>query len=394
MSLSRLIYYSAILAGWAAFGAWAVAEFLVFNRLPSAAQAVVVGGLVGAAIGTAVNVAAALGGGGMAKLGSRAVIGGIGGGLGGSLGAILGNTLYGLGAGSGFGWLFRGVGWMLMGIGIGVVDGIQEGSFAKIRNGLIGGAIGGLVGGLLFDPMVSLIASASGMSSRAVAFVVLGLAIGGGVGLAQVVMREAWLTVVDGYRPGRQLLLTRPITVLGRGEHLPLPFIGAMNHGIAIEQLRIVRNQDGGFMLEDLGGGSVTAVNRQSVRGPARLRDGDVVQLGPNAIRFNERRAGSGTIAAGPQGERQAGQPHASRPPLPVPAPSPPPPRPVRASGGAPSSSTPQPPEASGPATVPRAAPPKPSVPGSHKSQPPVPGSPQAFPPRQPPPPPPPPPPR
>jgi hypothetical protein len=389
MSLSRLIYYSAILAGWAAFGAWAVAEFLVFNRLPSAAQAVVVGGLVGAAIGTAVNVAAALGGGGIAKLGSRAVIGAIGGGLGGSLGAILGNTLYGLGAGSGFGWLFRGVGWMLMGIGIGVIDGIQEGSVAKIRNGFIGGAIGGLVGGLLFDPLVLLIASASGMSSRAVALVALGLAIGGGVGLAQVVMREAWLTVVDGYRPGRQLLLTRPITVLGRGEHLPLPFIGAMNHGIAVEQLRIVRSQDGGFTLEDLGGGSVTAVNRQSVRGPVRLRDGDVVHVGSNAIRFNERRASSGTIAGGQQGDRQTGQPNASRPPVPVPIP--PPPRPVRALGGA-SSSTPQPPEAPGPATAPRATPPKPSLPGSHKSQPPVPGVPPASPPRQPPPPPPPPP--
>lgn len=216
MSLGRLVFYSAVLAGWAAFAAWLLAEFGVVGRLPEGVEPVAVGAIVGAAIGAAVNLAAALGGGGFASLGLRGLIGFCGGAVGGCLGTALGNLVYGVGPESGAGWILRGVGWMLVGLGIGVIEGLQERSIAKIRNGLIGGALGGLAGGLLFDPLAGLVVSATGMSSRATAFVVLGLAIGGCIGLAQVVMRQAWLTVVDGYRPGRQLLLSRPTTIIGR----------------------------------------------------------------------------------------------------------------------------------------------------------------------------------
>ena len=76
------------------------------------------------------------------------------------------------------------------------------------------------------------------MSSRAAAFVVLGLSIGAAIGLAHVVFRVAWLTVVDGFRTGRQLTLTQAVTVLGRGDHLPLPFLGPTNKDLDAEHLR------------------------------------------------------------------------------------------------------------------------------------------------------------
>jgi hypothetical protein len=317
-----LVFYSSVLAGWAAFAAWAVAEALVFGRLAPSIEPAVVGGLVGAGIGLAVNVAAALGAGGWKALGSRAAIGGAGGVLGGAVGAFVGNAVYLMGSSGELGWALRAVGWLLMGMGIGVIDGIQERSVAKIRNGLIGGALGGLVGGLLFDPLANLVASATGMSSRATAFVVLGLTIGGLIGLVQVVMRDAWLTVVDGYRPGRQLLLSRPITTLGSAEHLPLPFIGAMNAGIPPEQLRISRQADGGFVLEEVVKGATAAVNQQAIQRPTRLHDQDVIRLGPNIIRFNERRSATSAVGAPPPATATG---TATGPVVPPP---PPPPRP------------------------------------------------------------------
>ena len=46
----------------------------------------------------------------------------------------------------------RAIGWLVMGLGIGVVEGLYERSSSKIRNGLVGGAVGGILGGFLFDP--------------------------------------------------------------------------------------------------------------------------------------------------------------------------------------------------------------------------------------------------
>lgn len=289
MSLARLVFYSAILAGWAAFIAWSVAEGAVLDRFPANIEVAVVGAILGGAIGGAVNGAAALGGGALSASLQRSLPGLLGGACGGAVGAAIGNVLFSFVPGGFLGWIVRGLGWMLMGMGIGMIDGLLDRSGPKVRNGLLGGALGGLLGGLLFDPLQSLVSSGTGMSSRATAFVILGLAIGACIGLAQVVLREAWLTVVDGYRPGRQIIL-RPLTTLGRAEHLPLPFIGAMNSALAPEQVTIEQRSDGGFLLHDHGGGPRTTVNHQPTSGAVPLRDGDLIRLGPNVIRFNQRR--------------------------------------------------------------------------------------------------------
>ena len=46
------------------------------------------------------------------------------------------------------------------------------------------------------------------ITSRAAGFVAVGLCIGGAVGLTHLLLRHAWLTVLDGDRPGRQVILT------------------------------------------------------------------------------------------------------------------------------------------------------------------------------------------
>ena len=320
MSLGRLVYYSAVLAGWAALIAWIVAEWVILGRLPL--EVLLTAAVVGGAIGCAVNVAAGMSGTGLQTLLKRAAPGFVGGAIGGAVGGLVGDVAYGIG-------LPRGLGWMLMGVGIGMVEGIQERSFEKVRNGLIGGAIGGLIGGFLFDPVQALAASGSGMSSRATAFVVLGLSIGACIGLAHVVLKEAWLTVLDGYRPGRQLILSRSVTTLGRADHLPLPFLGTMNADLSPEQVRIARQPDGHFFIEDIGGTQRSWLNQVPIHQPVGLRDNDVIKVGRNLIRFNERRATHPSQSTlGTASPRQTPAP----PPPPVPVP-PPPPVPTRSSG-------------------------------------------------------------
>ncbi len=245
------------------------------------------------------------------QLARRALPGLVGGGIGGCLGGLVGNFLLDIG-------LTRAIGWIIMGLAIGVVEGLYERNFRKIRNGLLGGGLGGLLGGLLFDPILSWTATDSGMSSRATAFVVLGLCVGASTGLAQVVLRDAWLTVVDGYRTGRQLNLTRAVTVLGRSDCLPLPFLGPMNKDLEPEHLRIIRRLDGSYVVEDNRSKLGTRLNNQPLDGPTGLKDGDVIRLGTNLVRFNERR------------RRLGGQPGAAIPQAVEPAPSPPPPPMVR----------------------------------------------------------------
>jgi hypothetical protein len=277
MSLQRLVFYSAMVGGWAAFLGWLLSEILFLHRAREVGDLALVltAALVGAAIGGGLNLLAGLPSGRWHRQLLRLVPG--------LLGGYLGNVLY-LRFPSV--WL-RALGWMLMGLGIGAVEGLYDRSWNKIRNGLLGGALGGLLGGLLFDPILAAVRSP--MSSRAAAFVLLGLCIGLLVGLAQVVLREAWLTVVEGYRPGRQLILNQEVTTLGTSEKAQLPFIAFGAQGVDSKHVVIVRYEDGSFGAQDNNTRTGTLVNGEPVRGVVRLQNGDLIVLGKNTVRFNER---------------------------------------------------------------------------------------------------------
>jgi pSer/pThr/pTyr-binding forkhead associated (FHA) protein len=293
MSLYRLAYYSMILGGWSAFLAWATAELLIL-RTPFAGSSMgvgLVGALVGAAIGAAISIVPILANAQWKQIVPRSLPGLIGGLIGGACGGIAGNLLFS------FLGCPRALGWMFMGLAIGVAEGLYERSAIKIRNGLIGGGLGGLIGGFLFDPILHLAQSGSAMSSRAIAFVILGLAVGALIGLVQVVLKDAWLTVVDGYRSGRQLILTQPVTTLGRADHLALPFSGEMSRDLEAEHTRIRRQPGGAFTLEDNKSRIGTRLNGQIIQAAQTLKDGDFIKLGSNLIRFNLRSRESGAAA-------------------------------------------------------------------------------------------------
>jgi pSer/pThr/pTyr-binding forkhead associated (FHA) protein len=239
--------------------------------------------IVGGVLGVGLWVVSGMTNARWAQLLKRARLGLVGGLAGGGLGGLVGAVLY---------WLYfpRAIGWLIMGMGIGAAEGLYEHSRRKTRNGLIGGTVGGLLGGLLFGWIAQ---ARLEMSGRATAFVVLGLCVGVLIGLAHVVLKEAWLTVLDGYRPGRQLILSKDTTTLGRAEHLALPFLGHADAELEPEHARILRQPDGQYCVEDNRTQIGTLVNSQPIHGPVVLRDNDLIKLGTNIVRFNHRRRDS-----------------------------------------------------------------------------------------------------
>ena len=107
------------------------------------------------------------------------------------------------------------------------------------------------------------------------------------IGVAQVVLKEAWLRVEAGFRAGRELLLTRPVLTIGRAESCDLGLFGDP----AVERLhaRIARVDDH-YLIADAGTPGGTYVNDQRVKGPTPLHSGDLIRVGDALIRFRERR--------------------------------------------------------------------------------------------------------
>src|SRR5436309_14819206 len=91
----------------------------------------------------------------------------------------------------------------------------------------------------------------SPMSSRAFAFVLLGLFIGFFIGLVQVILKEAWITVEAGFRPGRQMILGSDLVTMGTSEKSSLIFIAYGAKGVEPTHQKISKTPEGRYLLED-----------------------------------------------------------------------------------------------------------------------------------------------
>jgi hypothetical protein len=221
--------------------------------------------------------------------------------VGGLIGGFLGQLLYG----STDMATLRLFGWTLTGLLIGAAPAgfdylgavmrneERQGVWRKLRNGLIGGTVGGILGGIVnlllrglwgkifYNP------DALGLwSPSATGFVALGACIGLAVALAQIILREAWLKVEAGFRPGRQVLLTKPETTIGRAESCDIGLFG----DATVEKVHAkITRQGGQWLLSDAGTASGTTLNGQRVTGPTPLHDGDRIQVGNCVLSFGVR---------------------------------------------------------------------------------------------------------
>ena len=154
----------------------------------------------------------------------------------------------------------------------------------KIVNGAIGGALGGLLGGILFDVIGRLGDAVTGLSltqtPRTIGLVVLGMCIGLLISLAHVILKEASIKVEAGFRAGRQLILSKPETTVGRAESCDIGLFG--DTGVEKTHARIIKKGDR-YVLTDNNTPGGTFLNGERVDGPTPLRSGDLIGVGRSA---------------------------------------------------------------------------------------------------------------
>jgi pSer/pThr/pTyr-binding forkhead associated (FHA) protein len=206
-----------------------------------------------------------------------AVIAGVGGGLGGLPAQWAFTTL-------GSGLLGRAVGWAIVGAFIGLCPGAATRDGRRALRGLAGGAVGGFVGGLLFDLIGAFSAAGSGTPSRFAADIAVGMCIGLMVALVEIVLKNAWLTVLSGRREGAQFILSKETTTIGRDDRDDVLLWG--DEQMAIRHARITRTRRG-YVLQSVQPAAPTLVNRRPVGAEAPLEDGDEVVLGATRMIFH-----------------------------------------------------------------------------------------------------------
>ncbi len=212
----------------------------------------------------------------------------------------------------------RALGWTFLGALPGLAVGASTRSRKRALHGLIGGLIGGFLGGLLFDlvgnvatPFLAPAAAAAGRQlfgaggpSRAVGFTLIGLLTGLFIGLVEELFKQAWVRVLAGHNEGRDFIISKPLTIMGRDERADIPLFG--DRSLA-PQHAAIRMENGRHVLLDGGTQVGTLVNGQRVDQPRLLRDGDMIQLGAVRILFREKATASklahspADMAAAPQ---------------------------------------------------------------------------------------------
>jgi hypothetical protein len=307
MSFRLFVYYCAICGAWFAFFGWllsrpigALVNWMVTNPswqvfFRGMAQGVTLGVLLAFGLGM-VDAFWNLSSRNPVWILLRGIVVAIIGFLFSLLGAIVGQgcvSITGFDPLIVFGWIIVG---LLIGAAVGVYDVVARvlsggglgGAFRKIINGVIGGGVGGLLGGILYLLLGFLLhlVFTDPLSSSAWGMVVLGACIGLFIGLAQVILKEAWLKVEAGFRPGRELIIAKELLTIGRAESCDIGLFG--DNGIEKVHAKITQKA-GRYLLEDTGTPGGTYVNDEEISGPTQLRDGDLIRVGKSVIRFSER---------------------------------------------------------------------------------------------------------
>jgi hypothetical protein len=187
--------------------------------------------------------------------------------------------------------LARGLGWSLLGVAIGMSEGIAARSLGKFSYGTLGGLLGGFLGGMLFQ-LFYFFASRSLTTTyfwSALGLVILGACIGSLSALVQAVFQPANVRVLRGWQEGREYPLDKPAILLGREEHADIALFRDMKvekRHAYIKQLR------GNYVLVNNGApAQFTLVNDAPIAEACALKDGDRIQLGNVLMRFQLRAA-------------------------------------------------------------------------------------------------------
>ncbi|HUR36305.1 MAG TPA: FHA domain-containing protein [Terriglobales bacterium] len=177
-------------------------------------------------------------------------------------------------------WVARGIAWAVFGVAGGIVYGLAGQSMKKGQYGVIGGLIGAGIGGTIFDPIALGMDGAAG--SRAVGFAIFGLATGVAIGIVESAFKERWLYVASGPLAGKQFILYKPVTIIGSRQECDIYLF----KDTSVSPQHAVLEARGPHV-------QITAMGEVYVSGsPVRtrvLQNGDLIQIGRYAFRYQER---------------------------------------------------------------------------------------------------------
>jgi hypothetical protein len=302
MSFRLFIYYCALVGSWAAFfGFWLGLFLSPSSDLGSDGFK---GMWLGMTVAFGVGLVDALWSLSLAQaapIAMRLAVGVLVGSVGGLLGGVLGHTLYHF-----TGWtVFYVFGWTLTGLLVGASIGVYEmlssvvrqqdfsGSLKKLIKGVIGGTAGGILGSILslilqfgFGIIFPNKEPKYLWSPTGWGFVALGMCIGLLIGLAQVILKEAWIKIEVGKRSGREMILTKEKTTIGRAEACDIGLFGDNNIERMHANILLAGNR---YYVEDASTPAGTFVNDQQVVGRVPLKSGDRIRVGSNVLSFGER---------------------------------------------------------------------------------------------------------
>jgi hypothetical protein len=304
------IYYNAVfgalggLLGWMLFGVFGDKNPGEASRL---LQFLLGGAIIGGAIGYFVVSVDAVRDQALARFARLASYGFWLGAVGGAIGMVLGDLLNTFLVSQGWGrnlYLFmlaRGLSWTLLGVAIGMSEGIAARSLGKFSYGTLGGALGGLIGGCVYGlflyletaPTESHEAAAAAADMKyfwsATGLVILGACIGSLSALVQGVFQPASVKVMRGWQEGREYALDKPASLLGRHEHADIPLFRDMK--VEKQHAYIKRVGQRFILVNNRAPAEFTRVNDQPVPHSVELNDGDRIQLGNVILRFQARAA-------------------------------------------------------------------------------------------------------
>jgi hypothetical protein len=237
---------------------------------------------IGGAIGFMLNAREPFRDGAWLKLARTATWGAITGALGGALGLVVGEFILARFQG---GLIGRAVSWAILGLGIGVSQGLAYRSQQRFVFGLIGGGLGGFLGGFLFESLRARLGENLSIS-QGFGMVLLGAGLGLCLALVEQALRRAWVQVLNGRQEGRTYLLANRVSVLGLDEHVA---VGIFGDAEVARKHADIEVSNGTFSLRNHDAKGRTRVNGQPVTGQQPLQDGDRIELGRTLLVFRQR---------------------------------------------------------------------------------------------------------
>lgn len=183
----------------------------------------------------------------------------------------------------------RSLAWCLIGVAMGLGQGIALRSTRLFLYGLLGGIVGGLLGGLLFDPIDFILLGQdkpSATLSRLVGFAVIGLSVGGMIGIVELLARDAWLRMTQGPLTGKEFLIFKDVMNVGSS---PRSDIYLFNDPQVAEQHALIRAIGDECEIEARQTTNPVLLNNRAVT-RARLRHGDNVTIGRTSFVFQQRK--------------------------------------------------------------------------------------------------------